>query len=76
MESSCLAGHFLIAMPAMVDPNFQGIGDLFVASTTSGGSGGRGQSTNRATMESLLEQIEIEVSIWRCRNAKFTSAGR
>ena len=62
MESSCLAGHFLIAMPAMVDPNFQGTVTYWCEHNERGALGVVVNRPTELTMESLLEQIEIEVS--------------
>ncbi len=62
MESSCLAGHFLIAMPAMVDPNFKGTVTYLCEHNERGALGVVVNRPTDLTMESLLEQIEIKVS--------------
>ncbi len=62
MESSCLAGHFLIAMPAMADPNFKGTVTYLCEHNERGALGVVVNRPTDLTMESLFEQIEIVVS--------------
>lgn len=62
MESSCLAGHFLIAMPAMADPNFKGTVTYLCEHNERGALGVVVNRPTDLTMESLFEQIEIDVS--------------
>jgi putative transcriptional regulator len=62
MDSSCLAGHFLIAMPSMVDPNFEGTVTYLCEHTERGALGVVVNRQTDITMESLFDQIEIKVS--------------
>jgi putative transcriptional regulator len=62
MDSSCLAGHFLIAMPSMVDPNFKGTVTYLCEHTEKGALGVVVNRQTDITMESLFDQIEIDVA--------------
>jgi putative transcriptional regulator len=62
MEASCLAGHFLIAMPAMVDPNFKGTVTYLCEHNEDGALGVVVNRPTALTMDTLFEQIEIAVS--------------
>ena len=62
MESSCLAGHFLIAMPAMADPNFKGTVTYLCEHNERGALGVVVNRPTDLTMDSLFEQIEVAVS--------------
>jgi putative transcriptional regulator len=62
MESSCLAGHFLIAMPAMADPNFKGTVTYLCEHNEDGALGVVVNRPTALTMDTLFEQIEITVS--------------
>ena len=62
MESSCLAGHFLIAMPAMADPNFKGTVTYLCEHNERGALGVVVNRPTELTMETLFEQIEVVVS--------------
>ena len=62
MESSCLAGHFLIAMPAMADPNFRGTVTYLCEHNERGALGVVVNRPTDLTMESLFAQIEVVVS--------------
>lgn len=57
-----LAHHFLIAMPAMADPNFKGTVTYLCEHNERGALGVVVNRPTDLTMESLLEQIEIKVS--------------
>ena len=61
MEPSSLAGHFLIAMPAMEDPNFKGTVTYLCEHNERGALGVVVNRATDLTMESLFEQIEIKV---------------
>jgi putative transcriptional regulator len=61
MESSCLAGHFLIAMPNMVDPNFKDTVTYLCEHTEKGALGVVVNRQTDITMESLFDQIEIKI---------------
>jgi putative transcriptional regulator len=61
MESSCLAGHFLIAMPAMMDPHFKGTVTYLCEHNEDGALGVVVNRPTALTMDTLFEQIEIEV---------------
>jgi putative transcriptional regulator len=62
MDSSCLAGHFLIAMPSMVDPNFKDTVTYLCEHTEKGALGVVVNRQTDITMESLFKQIEIELA--------------
>lgn len=62
MESSCLAGHFLIAMPNMVDPNFKGTVTYVCEHSERGALGVVVNRPTDITMESLFDQVEIKAS--------------
>ena len=62
MESSCFAGHFLIAMPAMADPNFKGTVTYLCEHNEDGALGVVVNRPTALTMDTLFEQIEIVVS--------------
>jgi putative transcriptional regulator len=61
MDSSCLVGHFLIAMPSMVDPNFKGTVTYLCEHTEKGALGVVVNRATDITMESLFEQVEIKI---------------
>ncbi|MGL5003797.1 MAG: YqgE/AlgH family protein, partial [Casimicrobium sp.] len=61
MKSTCLAGHFLIAMPNMVDPNFEGTVTYLCEHTEKGALGVVVNRKTEITMEDLFDQIEIKV---------------
>jgi putative transcriptional regulator len=61
MESSCLAGHFLIAMPNMADPNFEGTVTYLCEHSE---RGALGVVVNRQTdilMTELFDQVDIAI---------------
>lgn len=60
MDSSCLAGHFLIAMPAMADPNFKGTVTYLCEHNERGALGVVVNRPTELTMDSLFGQIEIK----------------
>jgi putative transcriptional regulator len=62
MEASCLAGHFLIAMPAMADPNFKGTVTYLCEHNEDGALGVVVNRPTELTMASLFKQIEVVVS--------------
>ena len=62
MDSSCLAGHFLIAMPAMQDPNFKGTVTYLCEHNEDGALGVVVNRPTTLTMDTLFEQIEVVVS--------------
>ena len=62
MDSSCLAGHFLIAMPAMQDPNFKGTVTYVCEHNEDGALGVVVNRPTTLTMDTLFEQIEVVVS--------------
>ena len=70
MESSCLAGHFLIAMPAMVDPNFRGTVTYLCEHNERGALGVVVNRPTDLTMESLLNKLRSRCPTWRYRSAK------
>lgn len=61
MESSCLAGHFLIAMPSMDDPNFKGTVTYLCEHSEKGALGVVVNRQSDITMADLFEQIEIKI---------------
>lgn len=61
MDSSCLAGHFLIAMPSMVDPNFEGTVTYLCEHSEKGALGVVVNRQTDITMLDLFDQIEIKV---------------
>jgi putative transcriptional regulator len=58
MQGSCLAGHFLIAMPAMEDPNFKGTVTYLCEHSEQGALGVVVNRQTDITMASLFDQIE------------------
>ncbi len=62
MDHSCLAGHFLIAMPSMVDPNFKGTVTYLCEHNERGALGVVVNRPTDFTMETLFDQIEITVA--------------
>jgi len=62
MDATCLAGHFLIAMPNMVDPNFAGTVTYVCEHSERGALGVVVNRPTDISMESLLDQVEITVS--------------
>jgi putative transcriptional regulator len=62
MEASCLAGHFLIAMPSMVDPNFKNTVTYLCEHSEKGALGVVVNRQTEIAMESLFDQIEVKVT--------------
>jgi putative transcriptional regulator len=62
MQGSCLAGHFLIAMPAMEDPNFKGTVTYICEHSEQGALGVVVNRQTDLTMASLFDQIEMKPS--------------
>jgi putative transcriptional regulator len=75
MDSSCLAGHFLIAMPSMEDPNFKGTVTYLCEHTEKGALGVVVNRQTDITMESLFDQIEIKVNHLACAERKVRFGG-
>ena len=75
MESSCLAGHFLIAMPAMADPNFKGTVTYLCEHNERGALGVVVNRPTALTMDSLFQQIAVEVSDIRLSQRKVHFGG-
>ncbi len=61
MDSSCLAGHFLIAMPSMADPNFKDTVTYLCEHTEHGALGVVVNRPTEITMASLFAQVEIKI---------------
>ncbi|TAG04141.1 MAG: YqgE/AlgH family protein [Betaproteobacteria bacterium] len=59
MQGSCLAGHFLIAMPAMEDPNFKGTVTYICEHSEQGALGVVVNRQTNLTMATLFDQIEV-----------------
>ena len=75
MESSCLAGHFLIAMPAMADPNFKGTVTYVCEHNERGALGVVVNRPTSLTMDSLFQQIAVEVADIRLSQRKVRFGG-
>ena len=75
MESSCLAGHFLIAMPAMADPNFKGTVTYLCEHNERGALGVVVNRPTALTMDSLFQQIAVEVADIRLSQRKVRFGG-
>ncbi len=62
MKSSCLAGHFLIAMPAMADPSFKGTVTYLCEHNERGALGVVVNRPTDLTMETLFAQIDVDLT--------------
>ncbi|MEQ1595688.1 MAG: YqgE/AlgH family protein [Casimicrobium sp.] len=75
MKSSCLAGHFLIAMPAMADPSFKGTVTYLCEHNERGALGVIVNRPTDLTMETLFEQIDIGLTDLVTRQRKVHFGG-
>ncbi len=62
MHSTCLTGHLLLAMPNMVDSNFEGTVTYVCEHSEKGALGVVINRKTDITLEDLFEQIEIKIS--------------